>query len=207
MPIGVFPQDAVKSFSNSTWHIQSGPVTATGRERSQNVAVFWRFGSFIPDRRRRPRDDPVAVPLRLRPRWGPPSSSRDGSARSGTTALTLRPDSAGTVLDWRFAAALGVALRRLPGSLSLAQPVTDACALPADTAAAGTSGHDKAHEHGDLDERSDDTGQRLPLMSRPEGRDRDGDGEFEVVARRGERQRRGPLVAQSERPPEQDGPT
>lgn len=116
MPIGVLRKDAVKSLLNSTWHIQSGPVTATGRERSQNVAVFRRFSGFIPI---------VGDVLEMIP-WQFHFDFVDGGGATilsverqrkirDNYVLTLRPDSAGTVLDWRFAAALGVALDAFQG--------------------------------------------------------------------------------------------
>ena len=70
--------------------------------------------------------------------------------------------------------------------------------------AAGPEAHvDQGDEDGHLDERADDAGQGL-AGGDAEGGDRDGDGEFEVVARRGERQgggalrSRGPSAAPSE---------
>ncbi len=116
MPIGVFRKDAVKSLLNSTWHIQNGPIAATGRERSQNVAVVRRFGGFIPI---------VGDVLEMIP-WqfhfdfvdaggaDVLSVERQRKVRDNYL-LTLRPDSAGTLLDWRFAAALGVALDAFQG--------------------------------------------------------------------------------------------
>jgi len=48
-PIGMFRKDFGKSLVNSTWHLdQPGAATATGRERSQGVAVFRRLWNFIP---------------------------------------------------------------------------------------------------------------------------------------------------------------
>lgn len=61
---------------------------------------------------------------------------------------------------------------------------------------------DEADEDRHLDERSDDARERL-AGGDAEGGDRDGDGQLEVVARRGEGERRRALVAHAERPPEQ----
>ncbi|WNV83740.1 hypothetical protein [Umezawaea sp. Da 62-37] len=48
-PIGFFRKDFGKSLINSTWHLdQPGAATATGRERSQGVAIFRRIWNFIP---------------------------------------------------------------------------------------------------------------------------------------------------------------
>lgn len=48
-PIGFFRKDFAKSLVNSTWHLdQPGAATATGKERSQGVAVFRRLWGFIP---------------------------------------------------------------------------------------------------------------------------------------------------------------
>ena len=53
-------------------------------------------------------------------------------------------------------------------------------------------------QHRNFDQGADDAGQRLP-GGHPESADRHRDGQFEVVAGRGERQRGGALVAQSSR--------
>ena len=46
--IGVFRKDAMKSLINSTWHLEAAGVAATGRERSQGVAIVRRVGGFVP---------------------------------------------------------------------------------------------------------------------------------------------------------------
>ena len=114
--IGAFRKDAMKSLLNSTWHIQAGTVAATGRERSQNVAIARRFAEWIPI---------VGGVLEVIP-W---QFHFDFVDPQGTTVLsverqrkvrdnyllTVRPDSNGSLLDWRFAAALGVALDAFQG--------------------------------------------------------------------------------------------
>src|SRR5690606_25910000 len=62
---------------------------------------------------------------------------------------------------------------------------------------------DEGDEHGHLDERSYDAGERL---ARGDAEDPDGNGdrELEVVAGGGEGQRRRPVVAQSDRPAERE---
>lgn len=115
-PIGVFRKDAVKSLVNSTWHITAGNVSATGRERSQNVALARRFGEMLPF---------VGDVMGLVP-W---QFHFDFTDSQGATVLsverqrkmrdnyfvTIRPDSTGSLLDWRFAAAITVALDAFQG--------------------------------------------------------------------------------------------
>lgn len=115
-PIGVFRKDAVKSLVNSTWHIEAGAIRATGRERSQNVAIARRFGDFLPV---------VGSVMELIP-W---QFHFDFTDAQGATVLSvdrerkvrdnyavvIRPDAQGTVLDWRFAAAITVALDAFQG--------------------------------------------------------------------------------------------
>ena len=62
---------------------------------------------------------------------------------------------------------------------------------------------DEGDEHGHLDERADDAGERL-AGGDAEGGDRDRDGELEVVAGGGEGERRRALVGHAERAPEQE---
>jgi uncharacterized protein YxjI len=48
-PIGQFRKDFGKSLLNSTWHLdQPGAATATGKERSQPIAILRRVWNFIP---------------------------------------------------------------------------------------------------------------------------------------------------------------
>jgi uncharacterized protein YxjI len=114
--IGVFRKDAVKSLLNSTWHIDAQSMQATGRERSQNVALVRRFAGFVPL---------VGDVLEMVP-WqfhfdfvdaqgaGILSVERQRRVRDNYL-VTLRPDHLGRVLDWRFAAALAVALDAFQG--------------------------------------------------------------------------------------------
>ena len=63
---------------------------------------------------------------------------------------------------------------------------------------------DEADEDGHLDERPDHPGERLAARH-PEHPDGDGDGQLEVVAGRGERQRGRPLVAEVKASAEEEG--
>ena len=47
-PIGLFRKDLAKSLLRSTWHLESGGVTAVGQERSVAVAVLRRVQDVIP---------------------------------------------------------------------------------------------------------------------------------------------------------------
>ncbi len=69
--------------------------------------------------------------------------------------------------------------------------------LAGEAAAQGQGDVDQGDEDGDLDQWADDAGEGLPGRCAVGG-DRDGDGEFKVVARGGERQRGGALVPQPE---------
>lgn len=116
VPIGVFRKDAVKSLLNSTWHITAGPIQATGRERSENVALARRFGDMLPI----VGDVLGMVPWQFHFDFTDPTGAnvlsveRQRKVRDNYV-VTIRPDSNGAVLDWRFAAAIAVALDAFQG--------------------------------------------------------------------------------------------
>ncbi|NLJ52565.1 MAG: hypothetical protein GX344_00300 [Intrasporangiaceae bacterium] len=115
-PIGVFRKDAVKSLLNSTWHITAGNVSATGQERSQNVALARRFGDMLPI----VGDVMGLIPWQFHFDFTDPAGTsvlsveRQRKVRDNYLT-TIRPDSNGTLLDWRFAAAITVALDAFQG--------------------------------------------------------------------------------------------
>lgn len=115
-PIGVFRKDAVKSLLNSTWQITAGTVSATGRERSQNVALARRFGEMLPV----VGDVMGMIPWQFHFDFIDPSGTtvlsveRQRKVRDNYVT-TIRPDAHGNRLDWRFAAAITVALDAFQG--------------------------------------------------------------------------------------------
>jgi len=48
-PIGLFRKDFAKSLLRSTWHVEQGALTATGRERSQLIAILRRVWDLFED--------------------------------------------------------------------------------------------------------------------------------------------------------------
>lgn len=115
-PIGVFRKDAARSLLNSTWYIEAPGVQATGRERSQGVAVLRRFGGMLP----LVGDLIDLVPWQFHFDFVTPGgetvfvSERQLKVRD-EYRLALPPFEGGRQLDWRIGAALGVALDAFQG--------------------------------------------------------------------------------------------
>lgn len=115
-PIGVFRKDAVKSLLNSTWHIDAGGIQATGRERSENVAIARRFGGFLPVVGSIMEAIPWQFHFDFTDAQGASVLSVDRERKvRDHYRVTIRPDGQGRVLDWRFAAAITVALDAFQG--------------------------------------------------------------------------------------------
>ncbi len=115
-PIGVFRKDAAASLLNSTWHLQAPGVAATGRERSHKVALARRFGGWIPV----VGDVLEAVPWQFhfdfRTAEGVVVMSDERQRKLRDQYLITLPHVLdGSPLDWRLAAALGVALDAFQG--------------------------------------------------------------------------------------------
>lgn len=116
IPIGMFRKDAVASLVNSTWHLEGAGFTAVGRERSQGVAITRRFAGFLPV----VGDLLEAVPWQFHFDFVDPagqnvlSSERQLKVRD-QYLLTMPPTIHGQPMDWRLAAAVGVALDAFQG--------------------------------------------------------------------------------------------
>lgn len=114
--IGVFRKDAKKSLLNSTWYLEAPGVSATGRERSQGVATVRRLGGFLPI----VGDLMDAIPWQFHFDFVDAggqlvmSNERQRSMRD-QYRITLPPVVDGRPLDWRVAAAMGVALDAFQG--------------------------------------------------------------------------------------------
>ncbi len=112
-PLGLFRKDARASMTNSTWHLETPDgLKATGRERNKTVALLRRFGGLLPGALGETmevlpwqfhfdfRDDRDQVVL----------SSQRKRAMRDQYLVTMPPLANGHSLDWRLAAAIGVAL-------------------------------------------------------------------------------------------------
>ncbi len=115
-PIGVFRKDAAKSLLNSTWEVEAPDLAATGRERSGKVALVRRFGGFLPV----VGDLLEAVPWQFHfdfvtDRGDLVMSSERQLRVRDEYRITLPPAVNGGPMDWRLAAALGVALDAFQG--------------------------------------------------------------------------------------------
>jgi hypothetical protein len=114
--IGLFRKDAKKSLLNSTWYLEAPGVSATGRERSQGVATVRRIGGFLPI----VGDLMDAIPWQFHFDFVDASgqlvmsNERQRSMRD-QYRITLPPVFDGRPLDWRLAAAMGVALDAFQG--------------------------------------------------------------------------------------------
>lgn len=116
-PIGVFRKDAVKSLINSTWFLEADGVSATGRERSKGVAVARRFAGLLPGVLGGIAD---LVPWQFHFDFVDASGNQVMAverllALRDTYQIWLPPSADGHPLDWRVAAALGVALDAFQG--------------------------------------------------------------------------------------------
>ncbi len=116
-PIGVFRKDAVKSLVNSTWYLEADGVSATGRERSQGVAVARRFAGMLPGVL---GDLADMVPWQFHFDFVDASGNQVMAverllALRDTYQIWTPPSADGRPLDWRVAAALGVALDAFQG--------------------------------------------------------------------------------------------
>ncbi|WP_228389328.1 hypothetical protein [Cumulibacter manganitolerans] len=115
-PIGVFRKDAARSLLNSTWYLEGPGVQATGRERSQKVAVVRRFGGMLPI----VGDLLDLVPWQFHFDFVNPAgetvfvSERQRKVRD-EYRLLLPVFGQGRQLDWRLGAAMGVALDAFQG--------------------------------------------------------------------------------------------
>ena len=109
-PIGEFRKDFGKSLLRSTWHLQTPDgLVAVGQERSKGVAVVRRVVDLVGD---------LPIFLRFHFDFTAPdgqiilSSERQRSLRD-RYELTVPVLDNGWQLDWRVAAAMGVALDAL----------------------------------------------------------------------------------------------
>ncbi len=114
--IGVFRKDAMKSLINSTWHLEAAGVAATGRERSQGVAIVRRVGGFVPV----VGDLLEAIPWQFHFDFYDASGSLVMSSERQRKIrdqylISLPAVGAGAPLDWRVAASVGVALDAFQG--------------------------------------------------------------------------------------------
>lgn len=114
--IGVFRKDAMKSLINSTWHLEAAGVAATGHERSQGVAVIRRVAGFVPGIGELLEAIPWQFHFDFYDASGSlvMSSERQRKLRD-QYLVSLPPIGAGAPLDWRVAAAVGVALDAFQG--------------------------------------------------------------------------------------------
>ena len=115
-PIGMFRKSAVRSLLNSTWYVEGDGVAATGSERSRRIALVRRFGGMLPF---------VGGLLEAIP-WQFHFDFYDSSTQLVMSVerqrairdqyrIVLPPTSLGPPLDWRLAAAVGVALDAFQG--------------------------------------------------------------------------------------------
>ncbi len=114
--IGVFRKDAMKSLINSTWHLEAAGVAATGRERSQGVAIVRRVSGFVPV----VGDLLEAIPWQFHFDFYDASGSLVMSSERQRKIrdqylISLPAVGAGAPLDWRVAASVGVALDAFQG--------------------------------------------------------------------------------------------
>ncbi|MBK7720995.1 MAG: hypothetical protein IPI32_01880 [Austwickia sp.] len=111
--LGSFRKDARRSLTNSTYYLQTPDgQTATGRERNAKVAAIRRFGFLLPGA--------LGDAMDLLP-WQFHFDFRDDHGQvvlacerrrafSDQYLVTLPPRADGPPIDWRLAAAVGVAL-------------------------------------------------------------------------------------------------
>lgn len=115
-PIATFRKDAMASMLNSTWHLEGPGYAATGQERNKTVAVARRFAGFLPF----VGDLLEAVPWQFHFDFYDVSgqlvmSDERQLKLRDQYLITLPPAVYGRPLDWRVAAALGVALDAFQG--------------------------------------------------------------------------------------------
>ncbi|HEY3437599.1 MAG TPA: hypothetical protein VGK35_07920, partial [Actinotalea sp.] len=102
MPIGLFRKDFAKSLLRSTWHLESGAVSAVGQETNLLVAILRRVQDMIP--------------LAFHFEFGDPSGQIVlSSVRKWGLRDKYLVEVPGARVDGRVAAAMAVALDALQG--------------------------------------------------------------------------------------------
>ncbi|MBW3085206.1 hypothetical protein KEM60_01403 [Austwickia sp. TVS 96-490-7B] len=113
-PIAKIRKDGTASLKSSTWHLEGPGYAATGTERNQAVATLRRVTNFIPGINDFNEMIPWQVHFDFVTEDGTNLLSHERQAKLlDRYEMTLPPVVNGRPLDWRVAAAVGIALDAL----------------------------------------------------------------------------------------------